>query len=311
MNGDIQRVILSVPRMQRLFDHIMKKNQFCWKKFTTPDDIFRWLFNFKNKKEIYYALILGNGITYYNDEEVRYLWNLIFTNRLKRHICETVLSKANSLSPEKIDKYFINFIKNKCIFVAFGKIDTSGTHMIYFFRRALPSGINHSEIKYIAYDTFLTSKSDLSGKKIVILLDDFIGTGKQAIVEWKDRIIKSGIYRRNKHIRYLYLALTGFLSGVNNIENKTEMKVILGTPPMEDNSRCFSPISDIYRNSIERREAELIMKKIGRILYRYPLGYENDQAAIAFFHNTPTNTLPVIWKRLKDGGWHPLFEGFE
>jgi hypothetical protein len=53
------------------------------------------------------------------------------------------------------------------------------------------------------------------------------------------------------------------------------------------------------------------MKRAGKILYKYPLGYENDQAAVAFHHNTPNNSLPVIWKKMTDGSWYPLFERIE
>ena len=53
------------------------------------------------------------------------------------------------------------------------------------------------------------------------------------------------------------------------------------------------------------------MKKAGSMLYEYPLGYEHDQAAVAFNHNTPDNSLPVIWKKMTDGSWYPLFERFE
>lgn len=311
MNNHINHIILSHERMKQIFSSIMEKDRYYWKKFVTPENIFKWLNNFLNKNEIYLALILADKIIYYNKNEIRYLWKLILTNRVKSYLFDYIYGKYYSGKTEDINNQFIDFIKNKCIFIGFGEIYESGPHMNYPFQQAVSGLIRKQDICFKEYSNFLSSKMNLCNKKVIFLLDDFIGTGNQAIKEWKEKIIVSNNYKNNQHIIFLYTALAGFLKGVNDIEKYTGMKVILGTQPMDDSFRCFSDSSLIYENAKERKEAEKIMKKAGRMLYEYPLGYENDQAAVAFDHNTPNNSLPVIWKRMQDGSWNPLFERFE
>ncbi len=312
MNHHIKNTILSCEKMNQIFNNIMEKERFFWKRFGgNPENIFKWLNNFLNKNEIYLALILADKILYYNKNEIRYLWRLILTNRVKRYLFDDIFGEGYSGTSEDINNQFIDFIKNKCVFIGFGEIHKSGTHMIYLFRQAVSGIIKGADINFKEYSNFLSSEIDLSDKKVIFFFDDFIGTGNQAVKEWKEKIIVSNIYKKNSHISFLYTVLTGFSNGVNNIEKNTGMKVILGEQPMDDSFRCFSDRSLIYENEKERKEAEKIMEKAGRMLYEYPLGYENDQAAVAFDHNTPNNSLPVIWKKMDDGSWYPLFERLE
>lgn len=311
MNHHTKNIILSDEKMKRIFNSIMEKDRYYWKKFDVPDDIFKWLNNFLDKNEIYLALILADNILYYNIDEVRYLWRFILTNRVKRHLFDEIFAEDYSGKAEDVTNQFIAFIKNKCVFIGFGEIHKSGPHMIYLFQQAVSKIIKKDDICFIEYSIFLSSEIDLSGKKVIFLLDDFIGTGNQAVKEWKEKIVISKNYKSNQHIRFLYTALTGFLSGVENIEKNTDMEVILGEQPMDDSFRCFSDSSLIYEDARERKKAEKIMENVGKMLYEWPLGYENDQAVVAFHHNTPNNSLPVIWKRMDDGSWHPLFERFE
>jgi len=312
MNDLVKNIILSDEKMKQIYSNIMEKERYYWKKFGgNPDDVFKWLNNFLDKNEIYFALMLADKILYYNKNEIRYLWKLILTNRVKRYLFDIIFEEGYSGAPKDINNKFIDFIKNKCIFIGFGEIYKSGPHMNYPFQQSVSDLIKKEDLFFKEYSYFLSTKIHLKNKKIIFLLDDFIGTGNQAVKEWKERIIISDNYKNNPHIRYLYTAITGFSSGVKNIETNTDMKVIMGTQSMDDSFRCFSKTSLIYENSKERKKAEKIMEKAGRILYKYPLGYENDQAAVAFDHNTPNNSLPVIWKKMDDGSWVPLFERFE
>ncbi len=311
MNDNIKTIILSNKRMEQIFNNVMEKNRYHWKKFTTPDEIFKWLNNFLNENEIYFALILSDKIFYYNEDEVRYLWKLILANRIKRYLFDEIFGENYSGTSENTNNQFIDFIRKECVFIGFGNIYKSGPHMIYPFQQAVSDIIKKEDIYFIEYSNFLSRQEDFKNKKIIFLLDDFIGTGNQVIKEWKKRIIISDNYKYNPHLSFIYIALTGFLNGVNNIEKNTDMKVILGTQPMNDCFRCFSCNSLIYDNEEERKEAEKIMKKAGKMLYEHPLGYENDQATVAFYYNTPNNSLPVIWKKMKDESWVPLFKRFE
>lgn len=43
----------------------------------------------------------------------------------------------------------------------------------------------------------------------------------------------------------------------------------------------------------------------------YPLGYKDGQLLLAFFHNTPDNTLPIFWDEGLRSPWSPVFARFD
>lgn len=304
----IKKIIQADPeRMHKIFNNIMEKDRCYWKKFNRPDEIYKWLKNFSGKDEIYLALILAKNILYHNLEEIRSLWRIILMNRVKLFLLNEIFT--NMQLPADIEKWFQGYLRDKCIFVGYGKASKSGQSMVYFFKQSH----NINELKYMELFEFIHGTEDFSTKERIFLLDDFVGSGEQAKNTWFKKINGksfSKVYEENPHLKFIYLCLSGFKDGKKVIEDNTPMKVILGEELSEE-FKCFSNRSIIYEDPDERKRAKKLMFKKGRLLYKYPLGYDNMELAIAFFYNTPNNSLPVIWKRMHDGTWHPLFERFE
>lgn len=303
----LKLIIRSDHKKNTIFQQILEKNQNCWKKFNSSDDILKWLRNFSNEKEIYLALVLANNILYYTLDEIRYLWNLILTNRVKLSLLNEAFTGE---PPANIEKWFQEYLTNRCVFVGYGKAGKSGQSMVYTFRHSQTI----RDLVCIELFELLQYSEKTIDKEIVFLLDDFVGSGDQASREWqkeKDGKSLARVSEKNPHLKFVYLALVGCKEGREAIERNTPMKVILGEE-LDERFKCFSNISEIYKESSERVEAEKIMRDKGRMLYaEHPLGYGNMQLAIAFCHNTPNDSLPVIWKRMQDGSWWPLFERFE
>jgi hypothetical protein len=211
--------------------------------------------------------------------------------------------------PPDIDKWFQEYLTKKCVFVGFGKAGKSGQFMVYLFSHSQPA----QSMVYEELSELLQYSEKPIDKEIVFLLDDFIGSGHQAISEWRKETEGKSLARvseKNPNLKFVYLALVGCKEGKEAIEKNTPMKVILGQE-LDERFKCFSSVSEIYKDPIERAEAEKIMREKGRMLYEHPLGYGNMQLAVALCHNTPNDSLPVIWKRMADRGWWPLFERFE
>ena len=303
----IKKIIQADPkRMGKIFNEITEKNQHYWKRFDGPDEIFKWLRNFSNEDEIYLALVLANNILYYNLDEVRSLWRIILMNRVKLFLLDEIF---RDMELPDIEKWFPEYLREKCIFVGYGKAGKSGQSMVYPFQQS-HKGKN---LKYMELFEFLHTSEDFSTKERVFLLDDFVGSGNQAKTTWYNKIDDKSfndVSEENPHLKFIYLALIGFKDGKKVIEENTPMKVILGEE-LDERFKCFSDVSVIYENPNERIEAKRVMEEKGRMLYEYPLGYDNMELAVAFHHNTPNNSLPVIWKRRDDGSWYPLFERFE
>ena len=304
----VEKVIHSDPKKVELFNMIIGKNQNCWKKFDNSGPILSWLRNFSNEREIYFALVLADNIMYYTSDQIKSLWKLILMNRVKLYM-------LNEIFPDKvhieIETWFPEYLRKNCVFVGFGGAGKSGAAMPYLFNKS--HGIRN--LVYMGLFEFLCRYQELRNLERVLLLDDFVGSGNQARGQWRSRIpidkknkrSLDDVSRKNPNLQFVYLALVGCKEGKEKIEKTTPMKVILGEE-LDESFKCFSDISHIYKDASERGEAKEVMEKKGRMLYKYPLGYDNMQLAIAFCHNTPDNSLPVIWKRLPDGGWFPLFE---
>lgn len=303
----MKKIIAADPKgKNRIFSEIMEKNQHYWRKFGSPDEVLRWLCNFSGKKEIYLALVLANNIIYHTVEEVRSLWRRILMNRAKSILVNEIFGDQEL---PNIDQWFERYLKEKCIFVGFGKAGKSGQAVVYTFKQS------HSlkDLTYMELFQFLHTSNKLVNKETVFLLDDFVGSGDQATKTWYEKIdgkCLDDVFKKNQNLRFFYLVLAGFEYGKKEVEQKTPIRVILGEE-LDYAFKCFSNNSAIYSDPGERKEAREVMEKKGKMLYKYPLGYDDGQLALAFYHNTPDNTLPVIWKRKDDGTWYPLFERFE
>lgn len=308
----VKEIIQSNPEMHEIFDMIMKKDQYQWRKFRKPAEIFKWLNNFSGKDEIYLALVLANKISYYTLDEIRHLWEIILMKEVRLFLLNEIFRDKPLPNTQK---WFSAYLRKKCIFVGYGKAGKSGQNALYIFRQSH----RISSLNYMEFFEFLHSPGDLSTKNWIFLLDDFIGSGNQARKTWyaeiksqMDDTIKSrslnDIHKENPHLRFIYLAAVGCKKGKKVIEENTPVKVILGEE-LDERFKCFSNNSIIYQDPEERKRARKVMKEKGMMLYKYPLGYDDMELAVAFYHNTPNNSLPVIWKRI-DGIWYPLFERF-
>ncbi len=302
----IKKLIQADPKKNKIFNLIMEKDRQYWRKFEGPDEIFKWLHNFSNEDEIYLALVLASNILYYTLDQMRYLWRIILMNRVKLLVLDEMF--RDGALPD-IAEWFPEYLREKCIFVGYGKASKSGQSAVYFFKQSH----NVRDLKYMELFEFLHSSEDLSTKERIFLLDDFVGSGNQAKTTWYNKIDGKSfneVSAQNPHLKFIYIAMVGLKDGKKEIEKNTPMKVILGEE-LDERFKCFSDVSVIYRDPNERIKAREVMQEKGRMLYKWPLGYDNMELAVAFYHNTPNNSLPVIWKRMPDGSWYPLFERFE
>ncbi len=303
----IIKIIQSNDKNLKLFNKIMEKDKQFWGKFygINKHIIFKWLDNFQNEEEIYHALKLADFISYYNLNQIRYSWKRIIWNRVLNYLMEDIFIF------DSIDKnydYYRKYLAEHAIFVGYGKAGKSGPMMLSIFKQSH----NIKGLVYMEFKEFLHTDQDLGEFEIIFLLDDFIGTGNQAIESWKKKFEKKSyqdISNENKHLKFIYLTLMSYKGGKETIERETPLKVISHIN-IDEAFQVFSDKSLCYHKSLEREKGKRIMEEKGKLLYKFPLGYKNMELAIAFHHNTPNNCLPVIWKK-KEGVWEPLFERFE
>ncbi|MCK5283763.1 MAG: hypothetical protein KAK00_10260 [Nanoarchaeota archaeon] len=177
---------------------------------------------------------------------------------------------------------------------------SSGGNFLYSYRKEL--GLPES-----AFPNIPLNKINLSGVKAIVFFDDIIGSGNQAVTFSKKHL-------HDIQIDKYYIALLAFEKGYKRLDEEKCFKQVIVHEIISEELRAFSNNSLIFPDEDIRERIKKLCEKYGKILYpKNPLGYDNSQALIVFHHNTPNNTLPIIWasdRNEKKPGyvWYPVWE---
>jgi hypothetical protein len=299
----LEKKISSNPKMASMYESFINRNNNFWNGKISTDVFTNWLENFDGDEELYYALKLADNIYFYTFQEINYLCETVFLRRCKSYFFENFFPSSGV----DFHRWFKDVISKHSIFIGLGSAEKSGKMILPIFNKACSS----FQFETMEEFEFLHTCRDLGHIRFVFIIDDFIGSGNQAVEYWKTEKEGKSYHSRFQEMpktSFIYLSLVGMKDGKDLIERKTPLKVFIGDL-LDDRFRCFSDSTIIFKDPYEREKAKRIMETKGLMLCKHhPLGYENSQLAIAFHHNTPDNTLPVIWKKMSDNSWHPLFE---
>ncbi|MCJ7618452.1 MAG: toll/interleukin-1 receptor domain-containing protein, partial [Desulfobacterales bacterium] len=223
----------------------------------------------------------------------------LILERIQYHDSHTVDGYIEGLSREL--KKVLNDDLSEILFYPLGESPaSSGSNLLYSYRKNL--GLPETSFPYVPFKDI-----DLSGKKAIVFFDDIIGTGNQAVEFAEKHLhdIKIDIY---------YVALMAFEKGLENVRNNGCFKKVIVHEIISEDLKAFSPESQVFSDADTRKRIKILCEKYGKELYpKHPLGYDDSQALIVFPHNTPNNTLPIIWasdKNEKEPGyvWYPVWE---
>lgn len=183
----------------------------------------------------------------------------------------------------------------KAWYVPVGYVAKSGSLISYMFRK-------RNDIPYKRF----VSLTDLDVTRIaptdtVILLDDFLGSGAQAVDVWShlSERLPQPITRR-----VLLGVLIAQERGIRLLESDTKIEAV-STKILTEADMAFSSTGGVFKDERERERAFNVIQKYGQRLYpEYPDGFNKSQSLIGFFYSTPNNTLPIYWSTVD--GWRPL-----
>lgn len=185
------------------------------------------------------------------------------------------------------------------LFAGMGEDGKSGAMISYNFR--LNSDI--SEENFLDDDSI----RHLEQGRIenIVLLDDVISTGNQAIKEIQkvtEKLTPFGV----KNI--FILTACGMREAIQKVQEETKAYTFSAFEyDKEDTVKSFD--SPFYQGIPYDERAKLLsrLEKYGEVCYKSnPLGYHGIGALIAFYYNTPNSSLPIIWS--DNNSWIPLFK---
>lgn len=266
------------------------------KNVVKPLDIIKWLGNF-DTEDLEYAKDFISNLTVYTTNEIEEVLNDSF-NELFQDIA----------------------MDERIIVIPIGEFGKSGSMVSYFFQKTefYKKRSNKSKIDLLPT---LTTYEFLKDKRYkLVLLDDFIGTGKTIstyFIECVENI------KQNFQDIYCF-GIAGMENGISRI---TPLFKEIKIPSSNIFRPAFSSRNSLfgYRKYYDHREiaykygkkltspsrgkkGNLLKNSNGEPKFLDALGYENSQALVSFAYGSPNNTLPIIWSN-KDN-WVPLIPRF-
>ena len=304
-----------IPLKEVLEKKVMAYYTDIWKDIRDTD-YQKWLDNFKgDEAERLKALYLLSKFTYFGNLEIRAMLKSVFRDLYKYPIVEKIRSNHNHTTDEELLKRLFKEHHKGTRFLGVGNPSESGVHLLYYFRQEN----NLPKTFFIhAHELFTSTYSEKEKKMVqtwandevnhVVFLDDFCGNGSQAIKYIKDLVRQ--IRELKSDCKIDYFVLVGNKTGLKNVKEVVQIEAPKAVFELDDSFKCFSEKSRYYatkKEGIDKNFCKEMCEKYGKDRSKdanSPLGFNDDQLLLSFFHNTPNNTLPIFWT---DVDWTPIF----
>jgi len=285
----------------------------------------RWLSNFvgktglSKKDERIHALFLLSQFLYIGSVEIRVLQRALFRDLFVIPLLQELKTKLSTRNPTDIAAQYHQSL-SETRFLGIGNPSESGVHLLYYFRQENGLSKHHfldgSQIMKSAPDTdgnFVRSIGNPDVKRYVFV-DDVCGSGVTAKTYSDNNLRELVSYQDDVKLHYFSMFATR--EGLKKVRDETLFGDNSGAVfELDDSYKCVSEGSRYLRSTppyIDRASVNKIAEVYGRLLVpNHPLGYDDGQMLIGFHHNTPDNTLPIIWKEGDaQNPWTPAFRRY-
>ena len=154
------------------------------------------------------------------------------------------------------------------------------------------------------------NEETLKNYKILVFVDDCVGSGSQLKKFWKsDSILKIRSFCEKYSIKMYYLVLIGYLNNLIQLKAKGDVEglEIVVCDLLTDKNRIFSDDNIIWdRKNNERDLARAYFERIRRERGVSFLGYKKLDFAVILHDRVPNWSLPIFWKNTS--GWKHLLQ---
>lgn len=314
-----------------LYKKIKVLNETIWEYRAKTPVIERWLDNFEEDSEKLHALFILSQFMYFGGLQMRELLKALYRDLFQYPLIEQIrIDNSDTLDDSFIAKEYEDRIK-KTRFIGIGNPSESGTHLLYFFRQEnkIPKDLFINSIEIFDLEDGKSIKLRDDSITHYVFIDDFCATGSQAIKYSQN--ITTKIKSLNSNIKCSYLMLFATSEGISNIRlSHANFDTVSSLVDLDDSFKCFSHISRYFIKApslIDKSKALTMCEKYGRklmghLFHNHPephhselvnackLGFLDSQLLIGFNHNTPDNTLPVIWYDEDESMWRPIFKRY-
>ena len=294
-------------------NRIQTLSETVWEGRARKQALADWLEGFSGQScsadaEQTYALFLLQQFIYFGQAEIEALLYALFRD----HVLYPKIQGLLDVDPRMNENVLREELQRqvyKLRIVPVGGVSESATMLTYRLAKVakLPPKL-------------IQSMADVAGKvrarkstvEHVIMIDDFVGTGRQV----SKKHGKDVALLRRRGVRVDYVTLVAMEEGMESLE-KLDIFDRIAAGVLLDRSYNIQEAGSHFLEQLQHHKphssAECLkcVQHYGALLdTEHPLGFNDSGAMVGFSHNTPNNTLPIFWKRMSRGAlkWRPLFE---
>ena len=193
-------------------------------------------------------------------------------------------------------------------------------HLLYYFRQEndLDKAQFMDTAQILERDGGSATGSRLREPEIdrFVFVDDVCGSGETA-QRYSDGFL-SDVAALNPDARFSYFAMFGKSDGLERIRRNTHFgDNVEAVFELDDTYKCLSDESRYLRSpphNIDAVVARRVVRFYGeRVMPGGAGGFDDGQLLIGFHHNTPDNTLPIIWRDPENCSpvpWYAIFRRY-
>lgn len=312
---------------------ILVLNARVWEGVLSWPAVENWLKNFtgvvtNEESERLHALYWLSQFMYFGGREIRVLLRALYRDLFLLPLIHELKARF----PEDDEAVLSARVEEelaKTRFVGVGNPSESGVHLLYFFRQEnnLPKTVFVESMRI-----FRRSRAKKPWWKIwgrdrtlrdpsitrYVFLDDICGSGNTA-VDYSEEVIEP-LFQLSPSATVSYFCLFASSAGLKTIREKTKFGERCGAVyEMDESYRCLSEDSRYLVHlpvgidpGVARRLVEVYgLSVAGHV--DHACGYNDSQMLLGCHHNTPDNTLPIMWHDSAAFGgtpWTPIFRRY-
>lgn len=292
---------------RRHIEKIMTLSQHAWEGHCDQPVIDRWLSCFNGRSghgidvERLHALHLLSNFLYFGTDEVRELLRALYRDVFRYQSIERIRKANEDTSDSDLISRLYDRELQATRFLPLGNPSESSSHLLYYFRQVndLPADL------FAHVHDVIDSNHPVCKITRCVFLDDFAGTGNQAIEYSK--VVKDLRTCGVQTISYYAMVATpNALHAIAQCPGLDDARCVV---ELEQELRAFSDGSLFFVDrppKISQKTMRQIATTYGDHLCQgWPLGYGDGELLLGFAHNIPDNTLPIFWAATD--AWRPPF----
>lgn len=300
-------------------------NERAWENRNQWPQVQAWLDNFDGRAgfepevEKLHALFLLSQFLFIGSAETRVLLQSVYRDLFLIPLIQEVRASLCGSRDPAIVEAAVKEALARTRFLGVGNPSESGVHLLYYFRQ------ENRLSKELFLDSAAVFTSSLNGDGMIeralahpeveryIFVDDVCGSGDTAVKY--SRGIVTELLAHKPDAKLQYLAMFATRKGIETVRATKFGPGSAAIFELDDSYSCLSANARILLDKpahIDPATLEKVAISYGRLLRpTFPGGWGDNQLLLGFQHNTPDNTLPIIWAEGNDTlPWTPAFKRY-